>query len=413
MLEARVNQQQVSSIAMSKQVKRVILIVLDSVGCGDAPDAAAYGDEGANTLGNISRAVGGLELLNLGRLGLGNLTEIQGVPPVAETTGAFGRLTEVSAGKDTTTGHWELSGVILERPFPVYPNGFPAALMAEFEAQIGRQTLGNYPASGTEIIKELGEEHVLTGKPIIYTSADSVFQVAAHEEIMPIEELYHMCQVARDLLTGEHAVGRVIARPFVGQPGAFTRTERRKDFSLEPPADTILDVVKASGLDVMGVGKIEDIFAHRGLTDSDHTGNNMAGVDAILRFMATDRPGFIFANLVDFDALYGHRNDPRGYADALEAFDRRLPELISQMREYDVLMITADHGNDPTTPGTDHSRERVPFIAAGAHVSANATFGTRESFADVAATVADILGISWHGPGSSFAQMICQNRTAR
>jgi phosphopentomutase len=396
----------------TKRVQRVTLIVLDSVGCGDAPDAAAYGDAGANTLGNISRAVGELKLPNLGRLGLGHLTDIRGVPPVAETIGAYGRLTEVSAGKDTTTGHWELSGVILERPFPVYPAGFPADLMAEYEARIGRQTLGNYPASGTEIIKELGEEHVLTGKPIIYTSADSVFQVAAHEEVIAIDELYHICQVARDLLSGEHAVGRVIARPFVGHPGAFTRTERRKDFSLQPPADTILDVVKANGLDVMGVGKIEDIFAYRGLTDSKHTGNNMAGVDAILEFLASDKPGLIFANLVDFDALYGHRNDPRGYADALEAFDRRLPELLSQMREYDVLMITADHGNDPTTPGTDHTRERAPFMAVGAHVKPNVNFGTRPTFADVAATAADFLGVFWNGPGSSFARMICQDRPA-
>ncbi|RIK39236.1 MAG: phosphopentomutase, partial [Chloroflexi bacterium] len=299
---------------MIASVQRITLIVLDSVGCGDAPDAAQYGDEGANTLGNVAAAVGGLALLNLGTLGLGNLTTIAGVPPTSAAEGVFGRLTEVSAGKDTTTGHWELAGVILDQPFPTYPNGFPPDLLARFEAQIGRGVLGNYPASGTEIIKALGEEHLRTGKPIVYTSADSVFQVAAHEEIIPVDGLYQICQTARDLLTGEHAVGRVIARPFVGQPGNFTRTERRKDFSLAPPTDTILDAVKAAGQAVTGVGKIEDIFAERGLTMSKHTQNNMAGVDAILEFLALPSTGLIFANLVDFDSLYGHRNDPQGYA---------------------------------------------------------------------------------------------------
>lgn len=389
---------------MPEAVKRVVLIVLDSVGCGDAPDAAAYGDEGSNTLGNTSRAVGGLNLPNLGSLGLGNLTDIQNVPPVERAAGAYGRLTEISAGKDTTTGHWELGGIVLDRPFPLYPDGFPAGLMAEYEARIGRGTLGNYPASGTEIIKELGEAHMLTGKPIVYTSGDSVFQVAAHEDIIPIDELYRICRIARELLTGEHCVGRVIARPFVGQPGNFSRTERRRDFSLEPTGQTILDAVKTAGLEVMGVGKIEDIFAHRGLTMSNHTGNNMAGVDAILEFAGLDRPGFIFANLVDFDALYGHRNNPRGYADALEAFDRRLPEIQEGLRDDDLLIITADHGNDPTTPSTDHSRERVPLLVAGAWVRQNLNLGTRQSFADVAASIADALGIPWRGPGQSFAQ---------
>jgi phosphopentomutase len=389
---------------MSKQVERVTLIVLDSVGCGDAPDAAAYGDSGANTLGNLSRAVGGLELPNLRQLGLGNLTDIQGVPPTGAAKGAYGRLTEMSPGKDTTTGHWELAGVLLERPFPVYPDGFPPELMAEYEALIGRGTLGNYPASGTEIIKELGEEHMRSGRPIIYTSADSVFQIAAHEEVIPVDELYQLCQIARDLLTGEHAVGRVIARPFAGQAGGFVRTERRKDFSLEPPADTILDVIKAAGLEVMGVGKIEDIFAHRGLTRSNHTGNNMAGIDAVLDFLASDEAGLIFANLVDFDALYGHRNDPQGYARALEAFDRRLPEIMEALGNDDVLMVTADHGTDPTLASTDHTRERVPFLAYGPSVRRNYDMGTRQSFADVAATVADLLDVPWRGAGDSFAQ---------
>lgn len=389
-----------------KAIQRVILLVLDSVGIGNAPDAHSYGDEGANTLGNISRTVGGLELPNLGRLGLGNTADIQGVAAVDYAEGAYGRLTEVSAGKDTTTGHWELGGIILERAFPVYPEGFPADLMARFEALVGRETIGNYPASGTEIIKELGAEHLRTGKLIVYTSADSVFQVAAHEGVVPVDELYHICQIARDLLAGEHAVGRVIARPFVGQPGSFTRTERRKDFSLEPPVDTILDVLKAAGLAVMGVGKIEDIFAQRGLTGSLHTGNNMAGVEAILEFLDEPDRGLIFANLVDFDMLYGHRNNPRGYADALEAFDRRLPEILGKMGPEDILIITADHGNDPTTPGTDHTRERTPILLAGKLVKPNVHLGTRGSFADVAATIADLLGVAWSGAGESFKQEI-------
>jgi phosphopentomutase len=387
-------------------VTRVILLVLDSVGCGDAPDAAEYGDLDANTLSNLSKAVGGLHLPNLERYGLGHLTEIQGVPPVEEAEGAYGRLTEISAGKDTTTGHWELTGIVLERPFPTYPKGFPRSLMNEFEARVGRETLGNYPASGTEIIKELGEEHIQTGKPIIYTSADSVFQIAAHEEIIPIDELYRFCLIAREMLKGEHAVGRVIARPFIGTPGNFTRTERRKDYSLEPPKNTILDVVKNAGLEVAGVGKIEDIFAHRGLTMSNHTGNNMAGVDAILSFLRQDFEGLIFANLVDFDALYGHRNNPRGYANALEAFDRRLPELLDNLRERDILIITADHGNDPTTPSTDHSRERVPFLVAGKAVRKNTNVGTRPSFADIAATIGEILQVDWQRTGNSFAKEI-------
>jgi len=387
--------------------RRVTLLILDSVGCGDAPDAFEYGDLGSNTIKNIAAAVGGLHLPNLKNLGLGNLTEIQGVPPTNNAPGAFGRLTETSAGKDTTTGHWELSGIVLDQPFPVYPDGFPDGLMAEFETQIGKETLGNYPASGTEIIKELGEQHISTGKPIIYTSADSVFQIAAHEEIIAINELYKMCQIARDLLTGEHAVGRVIARPFVGQNGNFTRTERRKDYSLQPPGITILDAVKDTGMEVMGVGKIEDIFDHRGLTLSNHTGNNMAGVDAIIELLDTDNNGLIFANLVDFDALYGHRNNPRGYADALEAFDQRLPEILAHLKQSDILIITADHGNDPTTPSTNHSRERVPILIVGSDVTPNIDLGTRQSFADVAATIAELLGIdNFKSPGISFASNI-------
>jgi phosphopentomutase len=390
---------------MSSSIKRVTLIVLDSVGCGDAPDAAAYGDADANTLSHVASAVGGLHLPNLGRLGLGHTTVIQGVPPAA-ATGAYGRLTEVSAGKDTTTGHWELAGVVLERPFPTYPNGFPSDLLSTFAKYIGRETLGNYPASGTEIIHALGDEHVRTGKPIVYTSADSVFQIAAHEEVISLAELYAMCQTARKLLTGAHAVGRVIARPFLGESGKYMRTEQRKDFSLEPPGETIMDVVKAAGQQVMGVGKIEDIFAYRGLTMSQHTGNNMAGVDAMIDFLRQDTAGLIFANLVDFDSLYGHRNDAPGYAGALETFDHRLPEIMAQMRADDLLIITADHGNDPTTPGTDHTRERVPILIYGKPVVHNVSIGTRTSFADLAATIAAMLDVGWRGPGLSFAPTI-------
>lgn len=386
-------------------IQRVILIVLDSLGIGSAPDAAEYGDEGSNTLANIAQATGGLHLPNLARLGLGNLVEAKGVPPHDRPAGAYGRMTEISPGKDTTTGHWELAGLPLEAPFPVYPHGFPADLISEYERRIGRKVLGNYPASGTAIIEELGQEHTRTGCPIVYTSGDSVFQVAAHEEIVPIEELYRICRVAREMLTGEHAVGRVIARPFLGRPGAFSRTERRKDFSLLPPKPTILDLVKEAGLEVMGVGKIEDIFANRGLTQSNHTGNNMDTLDAILQFVAQGAPGLIFANLIDFDMLYGHRNNPRGYAEALEAFDRRLPELLDALFPGDLLILTADHGNDPTTPSTDHSREQVPLLVAGPQVRPGADLGTRSTFADVAATIAELLQTKPPFAGASFAHL--------
>ncbi len=391
-------------------INRIILIVLDSVGCGDAPDAVAFGDEGSNTLANIAQAVGGLKLPHLQTMGLGKVTNILGVPPTRQTRGAYGRLTEQSAGKDTTTGHWELAGVPLAKPFPTYPQGFPDEVMTAFEARIGRGSLGNFPASGTEIIQALGQKHLQTGQPIVYTSADSVFQVAAHTDIIPLPELYEICQIARDLLTDEgeqdfsHAVGRVIARPFIGSVGNFIRTEDRKDFSLAPPAETILDVLKAAGLETMGVGKIEDIFAHRSLTQSQHTGNNMAGVEAILDFCGQDQRGLIFANLVDFDSLYGHRNNPPGYAQALSEFDARLPELWSALRPDDVLMITADHGNDPTTPGTDHSRERVPILICGQAIAPKINLGTRSSFADLAATVAELLGVAWDGAGEAFGR---------
>jgi phosphopentomutase len=387
------------------KINQAIIVVLDSVGVGDAPDAEAYGDAGSNTIGNIAQAIGGLSLPNLATLGLGHLGDFKGIPAVENPTGAYGRLTEVSAGKDTTTGHWELGGVSLKRPFPTFPNGFPKEFVESYETRIGRKTLGNYPASGTVIIEQLGAEHVAAGKPIIYTSADSVFQIAAHEEVIPIDELYRLCQIAREMLTDDLAVGRVIARPFIGAAGAFKRTERRRDFSLTPPADTILDKVKAAGLMSAGVGKIEDIFAHRGLTDANHTGNNEAGVTATIDFIKTRRPGLIFTNLVDFDALYGHRNNIEGYAQALRDFDRRLPEILAAMGDDDVLFLTADHGNDPTTPSTDHSRERVPLLAAGQRVKPIAT-GTRDSFADLAATVATLLNVEPPNEGVEFASLI-------
>jgi phosphopentomutase len=381
-------------------------VVLDSVGCGDAPDADLYGDVGANTLSNIARTVDGLTLPNMAALGLGHLASIDGVPAVSEPQGAFGRLTEASPGKDTTTGHWELAGVILAEPFPTYPNGFPPDVISTFEERIGVKTLGNYPASGTEIIEALGEEHLGSGKPIVYTSADSVFQIAAHEDLVPVDQLYGMCRTARELLTGEHAVGRVIARPFRGTVGAFQRTSRRRDFSLAPPAETLLDALKRSGQDVMGIGKIEDIFAARGLTRSVHTTDNMAGIDCTVDFLKSHSKGLIFTNLVDFDTLYGHRNDPSGYAAALEAFDRRLPDIMHALRRDDLLIVTADHGNDPTFPGTDHSRERVPLLIYGPAIAGARRIGTRSSFADVAASIAELLGLTWSGPGSSFAMRL-------
>ena len=385
------------------QVRSVALIVLDSVGIGDAPDAREFGDEGSATLPHIAEAVGGISLVELGKLGLGRIAEIAGVPPAESSAGAYGRMTERSAGKDTTTGHWEIGGIILEQAFPLYPEGFPAAVMEPFEEAIGTGTLGNYPASGTEIIKDLGEEHMATGRPIVYTSGDSVFQIATHVDVVPLERLYEMCQIAREILRGPHEVGRVIARPFRGEPGAFERTPDRHDYSVLPPSDTVLDELSRAGLQVRGVGKISDIFGGRGLTHSRPTRSNDDGVDGIVEQLGAIERGLIFANLVDFDSSFGHRNDPKGYAGALEAFDRRLPEIIAALQPEDVLMITADHGNDPTTPSTDHSRERVPLLCAGERVSAGADLGTRPTFADCGATVADLLEVDSKGAGTSFA----------
>ncbi len=387
-------------------LNRIILIVLDSVGVGALPDAEQYGDAGSNTLANTARAVGGLRLPHMGRLGLGRLTDVLGVPPEPAPAGAYGRMAELSAGKDTTVGHWELMGVHSAQPLPTYPDGFPPDLIRRFEEAIGRGILGNYPASGTEIIKDLGEEHMRTGKPIVYTSADSVFQVAAHEEVIPVAALYRMCQTACDMLTGEHRVGRVIARPFLGKPGDFVRTERRKDFSAPPPGRTVLDSLVGAGIPVVAVGKVEDIFAGQGITEAVHTKNNADGLDEIERCLERVERGLVFANLVDFDMLYGHRNNPDGYARALEQVDERLPDIQARLKEGDVLILTADHGCDPTTPSPDHSREYVPLLVWGRDVRAWVDLGTRETFADVGATIADCFGVASTGLGRSFAEEI-------
>lgn len=391
-------------------INRIIVIVLDSVGIGAGPDTRAFGDEGSNTLGNTAAAVGGLRLPHMEALGLGNIAPIKGVAPSQAPRAAYGTMAEVSAGKDTTTGHWELMGVPLMRAFPTYPDGFPPDVMQRFEAAIGSPTLGNYPASGTAILDELGAQHVQTGYPIVYTSADSVFQIAAHEEIVPLERLYEMCCTAREILRGEHEVGRVIARPFVGTPGAWVRTPDRRDFSVVPPAPTVLDRLKAAGMMVYAVGKIEDIFAGQGITDAVHTQNNMDGVDQTLQAMRTrSERGMIFTNLVDFDAKYGHRNDPQGYAQALQEFDARVPELLDALQNDDLLVLTADHGNDPTTPSTDHSREVVPILVVGAQVRRGTNIGVRHTFGDLAATIADLLGAEAPTVGTSFRAEIAEH----
>jgi phosphopentomutase len=372
--------------------ERVILIVLDSVGIGPMPDAAAYGDAGRDTLGHIAERHS-LRLPNLTRLGLANIRPLAGLTPAVHPEGAYGKATLLSAGKDTTAGHWEMAGIILDRPFPTYPHGFPRELMEKFEQAIGRKTLGNYPASGTEIIKQLGEEHVRTGRPIVYTSGDSVFQVAAHEDVIPIEELYRICQIARGLLQGEHRVGRVIARPFVGKPGAFTRTERRHDYAVEPPRPMLLDVLRESGLEVIGVGKIPDIFLNRGVTRALPGHNNREALESTRAALADTWRGLTFTNLVDFDMLYGHRLDIAGYARALEEVDAFLPGLLAALRPDDLLILTADHGCDPLGPSTDHSREYVPVLATGPRVRREVNLGTRATLADLGQTIAQNFGL--------------------
>jgi phosphopentomutase len=382
---------------------RVVLIVLDSLGIGEMPDAADYGDAGADTLGHAlgTRAV---EVPNLRAMGLANIRPLP-VGPVARPSGAFGRAATQSHGKDTTTGHWEMGGIVTSNPFPTYPQGFPPRVIEPFERAIGRRVLGNKPASGTEIIKELGEEHVRTGRPIVYTSADSVFQVAAHEQVVPLEELYRWCQIARDLLTGRDRVGRVIARPFVGEPDEFRRTEARRDYAIDPPEETLLDRLKAAGLTVAAVGKIGSIFCHRGTTEELPAGNNDASVDQTLRALGDRSRGLIFTNLVDFDMLYGHRNDVEGYARALEEFDARLPEIQRAMREDDLLIISADHGCDPGDVSTDHTREYVPVLAWGRRARQGVNLGTLSSLADIGQTVAENFNIELQA-GRSFLRQI-------
>lgn len=379
-------------------MKRVAIIVLDSVGIGELPDAAKYGDEGSNTLVNIKKEYPEFSVPNMAELGLGNI-EGEDICLLGKTDspkGCYAKMSEASNGKDTTTGHWEISGIVTENPFPTFTEtGFPKEVMDKFEKAIGRKTLGNISASGTAIINELGDEHVKTGYPIIYTSADSVFQIACHEDVIPVDELYKMCETAREILVGDYAVARVIARPFIGNGnGNYTRTERRKDFSLAPTSETILDMLKAEGKSVVAIGKIEDIFEHRGMTVTDHTTNNHDGIEKTIEYLKKDFEGLLFTNLVDTDMIYGHRNDVKGYAEAVMYFDSKLPEIKSAMKDDDILIITADHGCDPTTPSTDHSREFVPLLVYGKNIKEGVNLGVRKQFSDIAATVAEYLGIN-------------------
>jgi phosphopentomutase len=385
------------------KINRVIIIVLDSLGVGELPDASFYGDAGSNTLAHISEAVGGLQLSTLESFGLGCLTDVQGVPCTDKPVAAFGKMAERSPGKDTTTGHWEMAGIILDQAFPVFPDGFPPEIIEPFELAVGCTVLGNIKASGTEIIDLLGREHMQSGRPIVYTSADSVFQIAAHEDVVPLPVLYEWCAAARSLLCDEYAVGRVIARPFTGTPGQFIRTPNRKDYSLVPPQPTLLDILSEHGHEVVGIGKIPDIFANRGITASLHSKSNDEGMAMVLTAMERHPQGLIFVNLVDFDMVYGHRNDAPGYGKALERFDSQLPEVMSNMAESDLLFVVADHGCDPTFPHTDHTREYVPLLVYGRN-SRPVNLGIRGTFADLGATIADLLGIPPLTAGQSFSR---------
>jgi phosphopentomutase len=384
-------------------VNNFILIVLDGLGVGELPDAKRYKDEGSNTISNIAIAVGGLNLPNLQKLGLGNITRILGVPLENNPLASYGKLAEISVGKDSTTGHWELGGVKTELEFPLYPDGFPDDIINKFLVETGLNgILGNIPASGTEIIERLGDEHVKTGFPIVYTSGDSVFQIAAHEDLFPLDKQYEICTIAREkVMIGKHAVGRIIARPFVGTSGNYTRTTNRKDFSLDPPSDTILDYLFNAGIETIAVGKINDLFNYKGIKTKLKTKSNNEGIDRIIESGKMKNGSMIFANLVDFDVNYGHRNDPEGFAKALNEFDTRLPEILNIIDESDCLILTADHGNDPTTPSTDHSREYVPLIFYRKNHPAK-DLGTRETFADVAQTVAHFFNINNDLIGRSF-----------
>ena len=386
---------------------RVIVIVLDSVGIGELPDAALYEDQGSNTLGNIASQVH-LNVPTLAAMGLSRLVDLKHIPPVAKPTAAYGRMAEQSKGKDSVTGHWELMGIVLDRAFPTFPHGFPAEVIAEFERRIGRASIGNAVASGTAIIDELGPQHMETGFPIVYTSADSVFQIAAHEGIVPVPQLYEWCEIAYDITVKGMGLGRVIARPFIGLPGSFQRTPNRHDYAMPPIAETLLDRLIARGHQVTSVGKVADLFAGKGISKSHPTKSDADGVDRVEALMATQDRGLIFANLVDFDAVYGHRNDTPGYAANLERFDQRLAALLPKLRQDDLLVITADHGNDPTTPSTDHSREHVPILMQGARVKAGADIGTRSTFADLGQTLAQNFGVGTLANGKSFLEDIME-----
>ncbi len=386
---------------------KVTVIVLDSVGIGELPDAANYGDVGSHTLGHIAERVPALSLPNMRKIGLANIAPISDWQPEPSPVGYHGKMAEVSVGKDTMTGHWELMGLRIDTPFRTFPDGFPQALLAQFEEATGRSIIGNKPASGTEILDELGEEQMKTGAWIVYTSADSVFQLAAHEEVIPLEELYDACRIARRLtLADEYAVGRVIARPYIGKPGAFKRTANRHDYAVKPPQPTVLNALKQAGREVVAVGKINDIFSGEGITAAYPTKSNEDGIAVTIREMNKDFKGLLFTNLVDFDSLYGHRRDPEGYGRALEVFDRALPELMAATGKDDLLIITADHGNDPVHAGTDHTREYVPLLAYSPSFAGSGQLETRPSFADLAATIADNFGVSFATHGNSFLKLL-------
>jgi phosphopentomutase len=384
---------------------RALVIVMDSVGIGELPDASRYGDEGSDTIGNVARRIP-LQLPTLRGLGLGRVARLGDPPPPSSPSAAFGRMAEASPGKDSVTGHWEMMGIVLDRPFPVFPGGFPPEIIAEFSRRTGRAVIGNKAASGTEILDALGPEQMRTGSLLVYTSADSVFQIAAHEDVVPVPELYRACEIAYALVGEGLGVGRVIARPFVGAPGHFRRTTNRRDYALPPAGETLLDRVKAADLPVIAVGKIEDLFAGRGVTEAHHTVSDDDGMDQVHRQLAALDRGLVFANLVDFDTLYGHRNDVEGYARNLERFDTRLAAVLPALREDDLLVVTADHGNDPTTPSTDHAREYVPLLVAGRRVRAGTDLGTRQTFADLGQTLAELFGVGRLAHGTSFLREI-------